>query len=113
MTSYLTVNSIECTECQQWDNFTYDATNSTTSDFNTATEVTIDFGDFEATGFRGHDRVCWQNQSDICVQDVQFIEVSSYSPGFIPPITEHFAGFFGMNPINTGLGWYDAPSFIE
>jgi len=85
LTSYLSVNSNECVECQQWDNNTYYA-NSTTANFNRETQETLDFGQFTVEGYMGSDFICWKFDYDYCTNETEFFEITSYSEFFEPPI---------------------------
>ena len=116
MTSYFSVNGINCTKCADWDDklSLYNRTNSTTAYFDTEIDYMVNYGKFEAKGYRGTDRVCWKDNDDDCIKNVTIVDIQEYSPSdFTPPIDKHFGGFFGLNPIDTGLGWSNAPSMIE
>ena len=95
------VNSIECDQCLEWDNHTYDRTNSTSSRFDIDTTRTINLGLDEVDGFIGTDRVCWRNDSDYCVKNVKLFEAINYTSFYTPPITHNFAGFLGLAPLET------------
>ena len=106
------VNSIDCVQCQEWDNHTYDRLNSTTSNF-TLENTSISLGANNVQGYIGTDRVCWKNRTDYCVENVKLFEALDYTNNYIPPISHNFGGFLGLAPIQTGLGWADAPPLIE
>ena len=107
------VNSIECEQCLEWDNHTYDRTNSTSSRFDIDTTRTVNLGLDEVEGFIGTDRVCWRNDSDYCVEEGGRLEAINYTSFYTPPITHNFAGFLGLAPLQTDLGWADAPSLVD
>ena len=79
------VNSVDCAQCQEWDNHTYDRLNSTTSNF-TLENATMSLGATEVQGYIGTDRVCWKNRTDYCVEGVRLFEALEYNLDYIPPI---------------------------
>jgi hypothetical protein len=61
----------------------------------------------------GSDLICWMWDYDYCTNGTEFFMITSYSAFFEPPVYHSFSGFIGLNPIDSGLGWSNAPSLVE
>ena len=113
----LTVNSVKCDACRNWDWYPYNSEKSRSVEYedeDREEKVKVDLGENHyIEGHEVRDRVCWQNNTDYCVRNTTFIEVTDSSTDFEPPVQYRFAGFFGLSPRDTGLGWADAPSFVD